>query len=181
MQIRNTRQRYGLVSKLLHWFVAILILFLVWLGWYMVDLGYYDRWYYASRAWHESLGMIVLMLAVIMIGWQIYTPMPDADAHLKPWERRASRGMHVLLLVLMVVIPFTGYLTSTSDGKAVEVFSWLHIPALIAHHTAVRDWAIKLHYWLAYGVFFLALGHAGAALKHQFIDKDSTLARILWK
>lgn len=181
MQLRNTQQRYGILSRLLHWLVAVLILFLVWLGWYMVDLDYYDPWYYDSLNWHESLGMIALFLALAKIGWQVYSPVPEPGAGLGPWERRASRGMHWLLLVLMVVIPVTGYLTSTSDGKAVEVFAWLRVPAIISHDTSVRDWAITLHYWLAYGIFFLALGHAGAALKHQFLDRDGTLARMLWK
>ena len=183
MQIRNTAEKYGLTTRVLHWLIAVLILFLVWLGWYMVDLGYYDRWYYASRSWHEALGMIVLILAAAKIGWQVYFPPPAADAQItmKPWERRSAAVMHYLLLWLMVLIPLTGYLVSTSDGKAVIVFSWLKIPAVIAHDPTLRDWAVTLHYYLAYGVLFLALGHAGAALKHQFMDKDGTLARMLWK
>jgi cytochrome b561 len=181
MLIRNTPATYGLLTRLLHWLIAVMILFLVWLGWYMVKLDYYDRWYYDSRSWHESLGMIVLMLAVAKIGWQWYSPLPPVDARLRAWERMSATGMHRLLLVLMVLIPVTGYLTSTSDGKSVEVFAWLHVPAVISHNKPVRDLAISLHYYLAYGVFFLALGHAGAALKHQFLDRDGTLARILWK
>jgi len=101
------------------------------------------------------------------------------------WGYLASRFRRTWLWVvaglLMVLIPLTGYLVSTSDGKAVIVFSWLKIPAVIAHDPTLRDWAVTLHYYLAYGVLFLALGHAGAALKHQFMDKDGTLARMLWK
>lgn len=183
MQIRNTPKIYGLATRVLHWLIAMLILFLVWLGWYMVGLGYYNRWYYASRSWHEALGMIVLMLATVKIGWQLYSPAPAVDAQLKlkPWESRSATVMHYLLLWLMVLIPLTGYLVSTSDGNAVSVFSWLRIPAVISHDPTLRDWAETLHYYLAYGALFLALGHAGAALKHQFINKDGTLARMLWK
>ena len=43
--IKNTLSRFGLFSKLLHWLIAVLILGLIWLGWYMVDLTYYDKWY----------------------------------------------------------------------------------------------------------------------------------------
>lgn len=181
MLIKNTPRRFGLLTRLLHWVIAALILFLVWLGWYMVGLDYYDRWYYGARSWHESLGMCVLLLALAKVAWQWYSPLPDAQAGLRPRERAAAAAMHYLLLLLMLLIPLTGYLTSTSDGKAVPVFDWFQVPALVAHHTALRDWAIRLHYLMAYGIIVLVLGHAGAALKHQFIDRDGTLARMLWK
>ena len=74
MLIRNSADRFGLVTKLLHWLIAILIIFLIWLGWYMVDLTYYDKWYNASLAWHKALGMLVLGLGIAKIGWQLYSP-----------------------------------------------------------------------------------------------------------
>jgi cytochrome b561 len=43
----------------------------------------------------------------------------------------------------------------------------------------LRDWSIAVHFYAAYGVFFLALLHAGAALKHQFVDRRGTLRRRL--
>jgi len=181
MQIRNSPEQFGLLTKILHWMIAALILFLVWLGWYMVDLDYYHKWYNSSLHWHKSLGMIVLILAVIKIGWQFYTPPPAVVDNLKPWEEKAANGMHHLLILMMLLIPVTGYFISTSDGKSVEVFDWFALPALISKNETVRDLAIGLHFYLAYAVAFLAAGHAGAALKHQFIDKDGTLARMIWK
>ena len=181
MRILNTQERYGLLTRILHWAIAVLILFLVWLGWYMVDLDYYHKWYNSSLVWHKSLGVIALVLALIKFGWQLYTPAPHAVGALKPWERKAATGMHHVLLLLMLFIPVTGYFISTSDGKPVEVFDWFSIPALISDNKSVRDWAIDLHFYMAYGIGLLAIGHAGAALKHQFIDKDGTLARMIWK
>jgi cytochrome b561 len=125
--------------------------------------------------------MIVLILGAVKIGWQLYTPPPAAAGALKPWERMAAAGVHHLLLLLMVLIPVTGYLISTSDGKSVDVFGWFQVPALVGKNDTVRDMAITLHFYLAYAVGLLAVGHAGAALKHQFIDKDGTLARMIWK
>lgn len=181
MQIRNTADRFGLLTKVLHWLVAGLILFLVWLGWYMVGLDYFHKWYNSSLTWHKSLGIIVLILAVLKIGWQLYTPPPDVAGDLKPWEKTAATVMHRLLLLLMVLIPATGYLISTSDGKSVEVFNWFSVPALVDESKTLRDWAIDLHFYMAYSVAGLAIGHAAAALKHQFVDRDSTLTRMLWK
>ena len=64
MLIRNSGQQFGLVAKLIHWTIALLILGLIWLGWYMVGLTYYDTWYNDSLTYHKALGMIVLALAI---------------------------------------------------------------------------------------------------------------------
>ena len=181
MKVRNTSEHFGWVTKVLHWAIAISIIGLIWLGWYMVDLTYYDKWYNASLSWHKSLGMLVLATALLKIGWQLYTPVPDTISALKSWEKIGAKLMHKALLVLMVLIPVTGYLISTSAGKVVDIFGWFEIPALVSKNKELRDLAITFHFYMGYGIGVLVLGHVGAALKHQFIDKDSTLTKMLWK
>ena len=88
--------------------------------------------------------------------------------------------MHRALLLMMFVIPITGYLISTSAGKPVPVFDLLEIPALVGKNTRLRDAAIAVHYYLGYGVGVMAVAHAAAAIKHQFVDRDGTLARMIW-
>ena len=179
MALANTPTRFGLVSRLLHWTVAALILFLIWLGWYMVDLTYFDKWYNGSLRLHKSLGMFVLGLGAAKIGWQLYSPVPAPAAGLRPWERRASLVMHRLLLALLVLIPATGYLISTSAGKGIDMFGWFEVPAFGRLPDSARDLAIKLHFYLAYGTGVLALGHAVAALKHELLNRDGTLMRMI--
>lgn len=180
MLIRNTGDRYGLVSKALHWMLALLMLGLVWLGWVLVDMGYYDRWYYTVEAAHVSFGMLVLALAVFKLVWMLYSPAPAPQAELKPWERGAARLVHWVLFLSMFLIPVTGYLTSTSDGKGVAMFEWFEIPAVVPVSTTLRDWSVDVHFYAAYGMLVLAMLHASAALKHQLIDRHGTLKRMLW-
>ena len=73
---RSSGERYGLVSRGLHWSVALLIIGLLWLGWYMVDLTYYDRWYNASLEWHKVLGMLVLCVGIVKIFWALVSHAP---------------------------------------------------------------------------------------------------------
>lgn len=181
MKIKNTPNQFGLVTKLSHWLIAPAIIGLIWLGWYMVDLTYYDKWYNKSLAWHKSLGMLVLGAALLKIGWQLYSPTPDTGAALKKWERLGANIMHKLLFAMMLLIPITGYLISTSDGKVVDIFDWFEIPVLVSKNTELRDLAIELHFYMAYGTAVLLLGHVAAALKHQFMDKDGTLVKMLWR
>lgn len=179
MHVRNSQDRYGLVATALHWVLALLMLGLIWLGWVLVDLGYYSPWYKPAITAHETLGMLVLGLAAFKLVWMLYAPGPAPQPELRPWERGASKLVHWLLFASMFLIPVTGYLTSTSDGAAVSMFDWFEIPAVVPVSTALRDWSIDVHLYGAYTVLVLAILHAGAALKHQFIDRHGTLRRML--
>lgn len=179
MQLSNTPLSYGLLSRLLHWGIAALILGLVWLGWYMVDLSYYDKWYNASLHYHKTLGLLALALALCKLGWQWHTPAPGALPGLSPRTRWAARCMHALLWCLMLLLPVSGYLISTSAGHPVQLFNGLSLPALIDVDEQLKELAIGAHYYMAYGALALVAGHAGAALKHHFIDRDNTLKRML--
>jgi cytochrome b561 len=181
MKIKNTAEKFGLLAKVFHWIIAISIIGLIWLGWYMVDLSYYDKWYNRSLDWHKSLGMLVLGAAILKIGWQLYSPTPKTLKKLENWERLSANTVHIILIAMMILIPVTGYLISTSNGMPVDVFGWFDIPAPVSKNKGLRDLAIELHYYLAYATAVLVLGHIGAALKHQFIDKDGTLLRMLWR
>ena len=179
MPLKNTPARYGLLSKSLHWSNAVLIIGLIGLGCYMVGLTYYDRWYNAALAWHKSLGLVALALAMVMIGWHWYNPTPAPLAGWQSWERLAARIMQAVLLVMMIVIPLSGYMISTSAGQGVEMFGLLRIPALWHGDSTLRDGAIAAHFYAAYGTALLVIGHAGAALKHHFVNRDETLRRML--
>ena len=180
MESRPAGSRYDLATRVLHWLVAALILGLVWLGWYMVDLTYYDAWYYGSLAWHKALGMVALALGALKIGWVLLARTPPYVATLKPWERAAATAVHHLLYAMMLLIPVTGYVISTSEGEGVDLWGLATVPAVVVAGEDVRDLAIEAHFWCGYGVAVLALLHAGAAFKHQFVDRDGTLRRMLW-
>ena len=177
--LRNTTETYGPVSKLNHWRIALRIIGLIWLGWYMVDLTYYHEWQKFSLMAHRALGMVVLLLAALKIAWVIGSKLPDFVGSQKPWERAAASATHHLLYLVMLLVPLTGYIISTSNGDPIPFFGWFDIPALFTAGTQVRDIAIDVHYYLAYAVAVIVLMHAAGALKHQFIVKDGTLGRIV--
>ncbi len=178
--LKNTLTRFGLISRLLHWLIALGIIGLIWLGWWMVGLSYYDAWYHDSLELHKALGLVVLLLAFVKIGWRFGNPRPLPAEGMKPWERMASHAMHLVLFALMLVVPVTGYAITTSAGQGVSMFGLLEIPALLPKSDATRDLAIAVHYYFAYAGIALVLGHAGAALKHHLIDRDDTLRRMTW-
>ena len=171
---------YSAITRILHWTVALLIIGLIWLGWWMVDLSYYDRWYNRSLELHKSLGMVVLAIAAAKIAWVVYEGKPAFPDTIELWERYAATAVHHLFYLLMLLIPVTGYVISTSAGDGISIFGLLQVPAVLPVSETLRDVAIELHFWLSYATAALVAVHAVAALKHQFVDRDGTLRRMLW-
>ena len=162
-----------------HWAIALAIVGLVGLGAWMVGLTYYDPWYYDSLALHKAIGIVVLALALAKFGWKLVDRNPGFGPEVKPHERAGATAMHWLLNALMVMLPVTGYLISTSEGAGIDMFGLFDVPALVDVSAATRDLAIDIHFYVAYGGIALVGMHIIAALKHHFVDRGSTLRRML--
>jgi len=177
MGLRNHLQGYGLVSVLLHWIMAILIIGLFALGKYMAGLDYYDPWYQKAPDLHRSLGVVAAMLLAFRLGWRLTNPHPEPIG--KPWEKRAAAWLHRLFYGLIAAIAVSGYLITTADNQALSVFGWFEIPATLSGFENQADAAGAVHEWLANLLITLVVLHSLAALKHHFIDHDPTLRRML--
>jgi cytochrome b561 len=178
--IKNTEMSYGWVAIILHWLMAITIFGLFGLGLYMVELTYYDAWYKGSLDLHKSIGIVLASLLIIRIIWRCINISPkSADANASKLEIKSAHYVHILLYVLMAMLMFSGYLISTADGRAINVFDLVSVPALPFAIDHQEDIAGSIHYFLAWSLVLLAGVHGLAALKHHFINKNKTLVRML--
>lgn len=174
---RNTRNSYGLVSISLHWLVALAVIGLFALGVWMVELTYYDPWYKTGPDLHRSVGITLFAVMLLRLAWRLLNPRPHPEG--APLEQRLAGIVHSLLFVLLFLVMISGYLISTADGRAIDVFGLFSVPALISGREQQEDIAGLAHQILAYGLIALVTLHALAALKHHFIDRDQTLVRML--
>jgi cytochrome b561 len=179
MRIRNTRSSYGIVSILLHWIMAVLIIGLFVLGLYMVDLDYYSKWYNAAPWWHKSIGMLVFALLLFRLVWLMSNVHPAPLESYKSWEIKAAKATHYSFYILLIIICISGYLISTAKGASIDIFGWFSIPAIISFSKYQADISGEIHEIAAYVMAFLFLLHVCATFKHHFIDKDVTLIRIV--
>lgn len=175
----NTASRYGTVARILHWSIALLLVVLFALGWWTTELSYYDPLYRIVPDLHRSLGVLTSVLILARIGWALTQPRPALAAGMSRAMRFAAHAGHLLLYVLMVAVPVSGYLISTADGRPVDVFGLFELPALLAPSNERAELAGKVHYYLAFGGAYVVLLHIAAALKHQFIDRDGTLRKMI--
>lgn len=176
MQIGDTRNSFGIVTRVVHWAMAIAIFALFALGYWMVELTYYDPWYTTAPYIHKAVGIVVMGALVARFAWRIVNEKPS-DADLKPIEQTVSRVVHWGFYPLLAALMVSGYLISTPDGRPIDVFGVFQMPAIVIAK-GIEDEAGRVHEILAWATIVLAVLHAGAALKHHFVDRHDTLIRI---
>jgi cytochrome b561 len=177
MQFRNTPDRYGWVSIVIHWVMAVLLAGLFVLGKYMISLNYYDPQYLRLPDVHRGIGVFVALLLVLRFLWRQMNPVPRIYG-LK-LEKRLAPLVHRFFYLLLLAVVLSGYLVSTAGGHALNVFGWFELPALIEGTDNLEDRAGQMHDYLTWALGFFVSVHVGSALKHHFIDNDFTLRRML--
>ncbi len=177
--LRNTSGSYGWIAIILHWLVAVAVIGLFALGLYMTGLSYYDPFYRQGPFIHKSIGILLFMLVAFRLVWRLINPRPAPVPTIKRWEHIGAELAHWGLYLLMFAVMVSGYLISTADGRAIDVFGWFSVPAWITGLPRQEDIAGAVHYWLAMVLIGLAVLHGLAALKHHFWDRDDTLRRML--
>lgn len=179
MQICNTRSRYGLVAVALHWAVAVVVLGMFALGFWMVDLTYYHAWYKQAPDIHRSVGVLLFLVMVVRLVWRLSNSRPAPLPGHRPWELLSAHMVHGLLYILLFVAMISGYLITTADGSAISVFGLFEVPSVTGRIKGLEDTAGVVHYWATWAIVGLVVIHAAGALKHHLIDHDETLRRML--
>lgn len=179
MQLRNSTSRYGLVSIVMHWGVALAVFGLFGLGLWMMELDYYSPWRKEAPELHKSIGLVLLAVMLGRVLWRFISPPPPALPNHGKLTRMASKVGHGALYLGLFAVMIAGYLISTADGVGIPVFGLFEVPALVSNLPDQADVAGEIHFYLAWGLVIFAGLHALAALKHHFIDRDATLKRML--
>ncbi|MEQ1491477.1 MAG: YceI family protein [Terricaulis sp.] len=191
-------QRYTAVAIVLHWAIAVAILFMIPMGLWMhesAEHGEVSAQLFSAYQLHKSIGLTVLALSLVRLGWRLANPPPPMPVHMPGWERFVALATHWAFYALMIGLPLTGWLYvstgwSIHDEAPLPVvthwFGLFQVPALFGLNHAdlgvredTAEAALTAHAYLAYAALGLAALHVLAALKHQFFDKDEVLAHMV--
>ncbi|HEX4118176.1 MAG TPA: cytochrome b [Rhizomicrobium sp.] len=188
MSARSSNIRYGTVAMTFHWVIAALIITNVVLGIYFVNgLDRQDPLRRVIIGWHESIGVTVLILSLLRLGWRLVNPVPKLPADFSPAKRILARGTHYALYTLMILVPFVGWELASIPSRPLVLFGNVPWPKIwyLANlaQPDQRFWAgiiAPSHIILAFLLFALAIGHLSAALfYHYMIRKDQILQRMV--
>ncbi|WP_423196065.1 MULTISPECIES: cytochrome b [unclassified Cupriavidus] len=163
----------------LHWLIAFGIFAAFGLGLYMTGIPGLTPTKLKLFSWHKWLGVTIFAFALLRVLWRVTHAAPPVAAGTPAWQARAAAGVHHLLYVLILVVPVTGYLYSCAAGVPVVYLGLWKLPMLIGPDDTARDILKVTHIWLNYAMAAIVVMHALAALKHQLVDRDGTLARMV--
>jgi len=178
--ISNSSTHWGSISRGLHWLTLILILGLATVGLLMTELPN-SPFKIQVYALHKSFGLTVLALTLLRLLWRWLAGSPEAisGTRLEQWTAKA---VHVLLYILLITLPLSGWLYNSASGFPLKWFNLISLPRLLGgYNPQVKQLA---HEWHENGFYMLAVLlslHAGAALYHHYVKKDDTLKRMTGK
>lgn len=177
--MREARSRYSTVSIVLHWTIFALILANATFGGWMEDAAPPDKLGYFAL--HKSVGILILALSLIRLGWRIVHPFAPFPETMPAWERLLARGTHILFYILMIGAPLLGWAAASAGGAPpVPLFDLLPGPNLpLPENEDLGEALGGLHKLMVKAIYVVLALHVLGALKHQFFDRDATLYRML--
>ncbi len=168
--------RYTRIAIALHWTIAILIVTNLTIG------LLHDSLLKGALPLHKSIGMTVLTLSLVRLGWRLGHRPPPLPATVKRWEKGLAHAVHWTFYALMILIPLSGWIFSSASPKRHPLifFGLFPLPYFpVPQDKAITSvWADR-HELMAYLMIVLLLLHFAGALKHRFVDRDRTLDRML--
>jgi cytochrome b561 len=175
------------VAIAFHWVIAFAILGQIGLGWTMSDLPNGMRKFELFQL-HKSVGLTILLLSLGRVAWRLtHRPPPYAEG-VRGWQRRLATTVHVGFYVVMLALPLTGWALVSASPLNIPtelwgVVPWPHLPGLSTlpgeQKEAVSGVLSDTHAWLVRLTLALLALHVAGALKHQLLDRDGTLGRML--
>lgn len=162
----------------LHWLVALLVFVTFPVGVVMHEMALSpDK--LRMLSYHKWLGVTVFILLVVRLVWRVaHKPAPLHEG-MPQWQVMVAKAVHVLLYVLLFAIPISGWLMSSAKGFQTVYLGVLPLPDLLSKDKVLGDALVELHQLLNFTMLLLVITHVVAALKHHFVARDGTLARML--
>jgi cytochrome b561 len=174
---REDLPRYTAAAIALHWLVAVAVVAAVALALTLqrLDLGATKD---ALLALHKSVGLTILALTVVRLGWRVARPPPPMPASIPAWQRAAAKAVHAALYLVTLAMPISGYVSVAARGRATVLFGLWDVPRWVPLDRALARTAENVHATSQYLLYALVALHVGAGLYHHFVARDRVLARI---
>ncbi|MEP3421274.1 MAG: cytochrome b [Erythrobacter sp.] len=168
----NEAERYGRVSRLLHWTTAMLFISLFPIGMFasmIPEDAWFRNQYYVI---HKSIGVLVFILLIVRLVWNQRSKRPDLDPSLKPVERRWAHRVHIALYGMLLAMPLTGYMMTSYHGFPTYFFG-LEFEPFWGKSDAYIVWGTFHKYLFPYLLYIVLGAHILGALKHHFVDRHA--------
>ena len=175
MHVKNTLTEYGIISKLLHWLSAILLLIQIPLGFYLVDLDFGEQRLSVENI-HIIIGLSIFYFVIIRLLNKILNPTPKLDPSIFKGQRFVAKLNHILLYVAILLITISGILKKLFNGETLVIF---FKEIKIQDNFALADQFYNIHIFSNYFIIALIALHVSAVIIHKLFFNENLLKKIL--
>jgi cytochrome b561 len=165
-----SRTHFTLLQRLLHWLMAICVLAMLFIGVGMVSTVMPK--YLPLLVTHKTLGIAILVLALIRIAVRLRSGTPPLPLDLPPPMRLGAKLSHYALYALMIGMPLIGWAMQSVGAYPIVLLGGIHLPAILPQNAALYALLKTAHVYLAFAFFALILLHIAAGLFHALIRRD---------
>ena len=180
MRLGNSVHSWGLIARVLHWFVAAFIVGQFITGWLSENASKREASDALIRT-HFQFGVILTALIVMRVLWRLSHKPPEPLPAEPVWRKRTAQTVHGLIYLLLLALPIAGYIVFVHMQMAMDVFGLFTVPTVFTpqyEDEALRAGAWYVHRYAGWVLVGLVILHVMAAVFHQFALKDGLLRRM---
>lgn len=168
---------YSNVSIALHWIIALMAVGQI------VLISLHDSAAEGDRTWiigHASVGMTILALTLVRLAWRLKEPWKPMPVDTPRWQRGLARATHIGFYLVLLGMPLAGWAAFSAFGRPIDYFGLFNLPMLPMPQSRDLGGSIMDMHELAAKALYVLIGlHVLGALKHQFIDRDNEVRKML--
>jgi len=175
MHVKNTLTEYGIISKLLHWLSAILLLIQIPLGFYLVDLDFGEERITIENI-HVLVGLGIFYVVIFRLINNLINPIPKLGPATFLGQRFIAKLNHLLLYIAILSITISGILKKLFNGESLIIF---FKKIKIEDNFELADQFYNIHILSNYALIGLVVLHISAVIIHKLFFKENLLKKIL--
>lgn len=176
MTLTDNTDRYGGVSRVLHWGMAILILwqFLSAGAHFLLEDTVIEEFFWST---HKPLGFLLFALIFIRLIWALI------NASRRPASINvAAKAGHAALYAFLIIVPGLALVRQYGSGKSFEPFGIPLFPGFEGEEIA---WMVApgnlLHSWLGWLLLAMILGHISMVVWHRRGTTHTDVLPRMWR
>lgn len=166
----NISEKYHIYIRIIHWAMALIILGMIGVGWYMSGLPKDGSLRNVLVDLHKSFGVLILILFFVRVAIRLATKIPPLPGTIPALQRKLAHLGHFMLYGLIFIVPLSGYAMSNMFGYRVKMFG-LEMPKIFPDDKVIGRIAHEAHEILPYIFLAIIALHVAAVIQHHFFDK----------
>ena len=175
MHIKNTITEYGIISKILHWVSALLLLIQIPIGFYLVDLDFGEKRINLENI-HIVIGLSIFYIIILRLFVKIINPTPKLEPSIFKGQKFLAKLNHLLLYVTILSITISGIFKKLFNGEKLVI---LFKEIKIQDNFELADQFYEIHILSNYFMIALITIHMLAVIVHKIFFNDNLLKRML--